>query len=199
VRKRLCVPMMILCLSLCGCGGNKAANEAEALRQPYRDMSGCTMEAEITCGAGTEDLLTFSVRCDCVPTGESTVEILAPESIAGVKAIVDGRTLKVEYAGACLNMGTLSSEKLSPAACLPQLIAALREGWLLEENREELGGVSCRRLCLDQTGENGGKVVSAVWLNEEKGTPVFGEISVEDEIILQARFTGFQFGDILAK
>ena len=37
-------------------------------------------------------------------------------------------------------------------ACLPELMDALREGWLLEESREDWGEVSCVRLTLDRTG-----------------------------------------------
>lgn len=198
MRERICVPMIALCLLLCGCGGTEeTVSPAEAARQPYQDMTGCSMEAEVTCGAGTEEALTFTLRCDYVPGGESTVEVLAPETVAGIRAAVEGETMKLTYEDLCLNVGTLSSQKLSPAVCLPRLMSALRQGWLLEENREELGDVPCLRLCLDQTGDGGEKILSTLWLRQEDGTPLRGEISVEDEIILQARFTAFDFGDIL--
>ena len=73
MRKWICVPMMTLCLLLGSCGG--AGKEEMSLRQAYLDMSGCEMEADVTCGAGTEDALTFSLRCQYVPGKESGVEI----------------------------------------------------------------------------------------------------------------------------
>ena len=43
-----------------------------------------------------------------------------------------------------------------------------------------------------QTGTDGGKIVSTVWLCED-GTPLRGEIGVDGEIILTAEFTDFAF------
>jgi hypothetical protein len=190
--------MMLLCLLPAACGGG-GTDAAEAAREPYQSMDGCSMEAEVTCGVGEEDALTFTLRCDYVPDGECTVEALAPETVAGVKALVDGETLQLTYEDECLNAGTLSSEDVSPAVCLPRLMDALRKGWLLEQNQEDWDGVPCLRLCMDQTGDGGGKLLSTVWLRKDDGTPVHGEISVDNEIILQAEFTSFQFGGILSQ
>ena len=46
VRLAKCVPMMTLCVLLCGCARGEETVTAEQLRQPYMDMSGCRMEAE---------------------------------------------------------------------------------------------------------------------------------------------------------
>ena len=53
------------------------------------------------------------------------------------------------------------------------------------------------RLCLDRTGQ-GEELLFVLWLREEDGLPVLGEIVLEEEIILQARFTNFEFGGILS-
>lgn len=197
MRRGVCVPMMVLCLLLSGCGGGgEAQKQAAAVREPYQTMTGCTMEAEVTCGVGSEDALTFSLRCDYVPEGETDVEVLAPETVAGVKAVISGDDLTIQYGDGCLNAGTLSTEKVSPVDCLPRLISALRSGWLLEQNRETMKDVPCLRLCLDQTTDSG-KILSTVWLRQDDGTPVYGEITVNDEIILRAEFTSFEFCDIL--
>ena len=192
MRKWICVPMMTLCL-LAGCGGKE---ETADLRLPYQEMSGCTMTAAVTCdqeGAEWEAVL----RCDYIPDGESTVEVLEPELIAGVRATFSDEDWRLEYEDTVLNAGSPETEELSPALCLPRLMSALRDGWLLEENDEAWGEIPCRRLALDQTGEDGGKIVSAVWLRLEDGAPLRGEISVDGEIILTAEFTEFEFHDII--
>lgn len=199
MRRWCCVPMIALCLLLSACGAAGGTNKAQAAREPYQEMTNCSMEAAVTCGKETEDLLTFTLKCDYVPDGTSTVEVLAPDTVAGVRATLDGKTMNLVYDDACLNTGTLSSEELSPATCLPVLMNALRNGWLLEENQEDWNEVPCLRLCMDQTGKNGGKIVTTIWLKQDDGTPLYGEIAVNDEIILQAEFTSFQFGDIVEK
>ncbi len=83
------------------------------------------------------------------------------------------------------------------AFTLPRLMSALRDGWLLEENEEDWGEDACMRLTLEQTGAQGGRIVSTLWLRQEDHVPVRGEISVDEKIILQAEFTDFQFGAIL--
>ena len=74
---------------------------------------------------------------------------------------------------------------------------ALRSGWLLEENREDWKEEPCLRLTVDQTGQNGGKILSTLWLREADLAPVRGEISVDGEIILTAEFTDFTFCDTI--
>ena len=200
-RWKTCVPMMALCLLLAGCGAageGEPAGDADALRQTYREMAGCAMTAEVTCG-GAEDVTVFTVRCQYDPAGESTVEVTAPDTVAGIRATVDGETMALVYDGQVFPLGNLSSEDIAPVSCLPRLMDALRDGWLLEENGEKMDGEDCVRLSLDQTGENGGKVVSTLWLRRSDGTPVLGEMAVEDTVILQARFTDFAFGDIIKK
>ena len=195
MRKGFYVPMISLLLLLTSCSG--IGEEAPGnLRSRYQEMSGCGMEAVVSCDqAGLE--WEARLRCDYVPGGESTVEVLEPESIAGVKAVFSDSDWRLVYEDTSLNAGTLSGETLSPALCLPRLMSALREGWLLEENREDWQGISCVRMMLDQSGQQGGKILSTLWLREDDGMPLRGEIAVEGEIILTAEFTDFRFYDTI--
>lgn len=194
MRKFFCyVPMMTLFFLLTACG-EAGKESAETFRTPYQEMAGCTMEATVRCdqeGAEWEALLT----CEYLPDGESTVEVLSPESIAGVRAVFGDADWRLEYEGDSLNAGALSREEISPALCLPRLIHALREGWLLEENEEQWGEIPCLRICLDQSGAQDGKILSTIWLRTDNGTPLRGEIAVDGEIILTAEFTNFSFYD----
>ena len=193
MRRGFCVPMMALLLLLTACaGGGTGEAETVDLRQQYHDMTGCTMEAAVTCGQEGLEWEAL-LRCEYTPDGESTVEVLEPSSIAGVRAVLSGGDWRVEYEDVCLNAGTLSSQEISPAVCLPRLMSALRDGWLLEENREEWNETPCLRLTVDQSGLQDGKIVSTVWLRQEDGTPLRGEIAVDGEVILTADFTSFSF------
>ena len=74
---------------------------------------------------------------------------------------------------------------------------ALRDGWLLEENKETWDDVPCLRITVDQSGAQDGKIVSTVWLRQDDGTPLRGEIAVDGENILTAEFTSFAFCDTI--
>ncbi len=194
-----CVPMITLLLLLAACGGEDGGESRTAdLRDRYHDMAGCAMEATVSCGQ--EGLVwTADLRCEYVPGGESVIEVRAPETIAGVRGVLSETDWRLEYEDASLNAGTLSDEEISPAACLPRLMNALRDGWLLEENEEEWDGIPCLRITVDQTGIKDGKILSTLWLNLEDGTPVRGEIAVDGEIILTADFTSFSFYDTMTE
>ena len=194
MRKGSCVPMMALCLLLMGCGAGEESG-AEALLRPYRERAGCAMTAEVRLSGEDGTVGDFTLRCEYDPEGVTTVEVLAPETAAGVTAELDGEALSLRYQDLCLGAGTVSGEKLSPMECLPELMAAAREGWLLSESRETVGEEPCLRLTLDRTGEEGGKIVSTLSLREGDGTPVYGEIAVEGEVLLKAAFTDFTFGE----
>ena len=186
--------MIALCLLLTACGGGE--EKAADLRDRYHDMAGCTMEADVKCEQNGAEW-TAHLRCDYVPGGESRVEVLSPETIAGVTAVLRDTDWYLEYEGESLNAGVLSGEEISPAACLPRLMNALRDGWLLEENEERWGDTDCLRLTVDQSGVHDGKIVSTVWLRQEDAAPLRGEIAVDGEIILTAEFTDFAFCDTM--
>ena len=194
MRMRSCVPMIALCLLLCGCGGQ--TEEMPDIRAAYQAMSGCEMTAVVTCDqAGLE--WSATLQGTYVPEGESTVEVLEPLELAGVRAVIreDGWTL--EYGDLCLDAGTLTDENVSPATALARIVYALREGWLLEENDEDWDGVPCTRLALEQSGASGGDMVTTVWLRQADGTPLRGEIAVDGETILTVEFTDFTFCDTI--
>lgn len=194
MRKGVFVPMILLpALLLAGCGKERTA---ESIRSRFAEMSGCNMEAAVACDQyGSPWRGVF--RCAYTPDGESVVEVLEPETIAGVRAVFDGGKQSLRFDGQNLDAGALSDEAISPAACLPRMMDALRGGWLLEENPEDWNGVPCRRLALDQSGERVEKVKFVFWLRQEDGTPLRGEISVHGETILTAEFTNFTFYDIM--
>ena len=197
MRKWLCVPMMMaLLLSGCGAGETKETT-ADTLRGLYREMSGCTMEALVRCDQeGLE--WEGSLACQYLPGGESTVEVLAPEEIAGVKAVVREEDWSLAYEGEILNTLPVTEEELSGAVCLPWLMDALREGSLLEEGRESWAEKDCLRLRLDQTGQGEGKIISVLWLDVSDGTPVYGEVALEETTLFTVEFTAFSFCDIMS-
>lgn len=198
MRRWMCVPMIALCVLLTGCGSAEETITAEQLRRPYQTMDGCAMEAKVSC-TQNDAVWEAELRCDYRPGGDCTVEVLLPESIAGVKAIFTGSDWLFEYEDITLNAGALGSEQISPAACLPRLMEALRDGWLLEENEEEWNDIPCLRLTVDQSGSRGGKILSTLWLRPDSGAPLRGEITVDDKIILTAEFTSFEFYDKITK
>ena len=176
--KKCLVWLLAAALLLAGCG-KKTASQAESLRQRYREMQAAHMEAEITCHLETENR-TFTVSCD-------GTTVTGPEDLAGLTASVSGEELTVSYDGAALSAGSLRD--VAPANCLPWLLRAMEEGYLVDAGQETLEGLDCLRLALDTTAP-GGKVLCTVWLGGD-GAPLYAEFSQDSRVVLTARLLSF--------
>ena len=139
VRRWACIPMMTLCLLLTACGGTGGeagdAADADALSEHggLRHGGGGLLHAG---RRGLGGHAPVRLRAG----GETTVEVLAPETIAGVKAVLSDGEVELVYEDQCLNAGNLSGQEVSPMACLPQLMSALRDGWAAGGERGGLAG-----------------------------------------------------------
>ena len=85
MRKWICVPTIILCLLLVSCGEDRQVGFPE-IQYRYQNMSGCKMGAVVVC---EQEHLEWEAQLvyEYVPGGESSVEVVAPETIAGIKAV----------------------------------------------------------------------------------------------------------------
>lgn len=177
------------CLWLCGCA--TTTEDVDPL-EVYTQMIGATMEAEVT-SQGDFLIAEFTLRCDYDPQGQTVVEVLSPASMAGVRGVLTAGEWVLEYEDMVFNVGTLSSQAVSPLACMPLLLEGLNQGWVLEENMETYQEQDCYRVTLDYSDQVLQDITVTAWLSSEDGTPVGGEIAVEGERILQVVFTSFEF------
>ena len=181
--------MMTLCLSLTGCGGETAEKqETEELQMKFQNLSAATVEAELTCHYGDE-VRTYTLRCSYTPE-ESTVEVLAPEDLAGISATLTGEALTLQYDGILLDAGTYSGTEISPMWAVPSMLRAMGQGYPLETGREALGETECLRVTFEMTSSDGGKQYTAVWF-DENGIPLQGEITMEETVVYTAVLTQF--------
>ena len=181
--------MMTLCLSLAGCGGETAEKqETEELQMKFQNLSAATVEAELTCHYGDE-VRTYTLRCSYTPE-ESTVEVLAPEELAGISATLTGEALTLQYDGILLDAGIYSGTEISPMWAVPSMLRAMGQGYPLETGREALGETECLRVTFEMTSSDGGKQYTAVWF-DENGIPLQGEITLEETVVYTAVLTQF--------
>ena len=181
--------MMTLCLSLAGCGGETAEKqETEELQMKFQNLSAATVEAELTCHYGDE-VRTYTLRCSYTPE-ESTVEVLAPEDLAGISATLAGEALTLQYDGILLDAGIYSGTEISPMWAVPSMLRAMGQGYPLETGREALGETECLRVTFEMTSSDGGKQYTAVWF-DENGIPLQGEITLEETVVYTAVLTQF--------
>ena len=94
-----CVPMIALCLLLCGC---KEQAEETDIRAAYREMSGCELTMKVVCGEAQREWAA-TLQCHYAPEGESTVEVTEPLELAGVRAVLREADWSLEKVGQRVN------------------------------------------------------------------------------------------------
>ncbi len=195
-RAKACAQMISLLLLLCSCGNivdgsdeETDKNGAQLLQEEYRLLEHCDMTAKLRCDRETETE-EYTLRCRWNADGVSTVELLEPEELTGIRAEWNGDELTLIYDDVSLAAGTYGAEELSPANCLPLLMDAIRDGYILQKNTEKTDGTECLRLLFDMTGMRGGKVQYAVWFGAGH-VPLKAEVITEEQVIFTVDFTEF--------
>ena len=194
MRKRAFSALMIsLSLLLSGCG-ERSVDTAQRLQERYSAME--TVKATAQVDFTYQDQLRSYTLCCSGGEGKYEVEVLAPEHLAGIRAVFDGEKQSLVFEDLCLDAGTVSREKISPAAVVPQLLEALGSGYIFETCFTERNDAQCLYAGIDTTAQTG-KIVYGVWFSEETLQPLYAEVWVEDKIIFAVEFTEFEFNAIL--
>ena len=184
--KKIWIGVLCLCCLLCGCGSQET--EVQTLQQQYSQVQRSRMDAEITCHLEKENR-SFTVTCEYDRDKGASTTVVEPEELAGIRADSSGEAMSVVYNGMSLAAG--ESVDLSPANCLPWLLRAAAEGYVLDYGEETIDGADCLRVALDTTGESGGKVLCTAWFDRQTLTPCYIEFSRGEQIILTVRMLSF--------
>lgn len=176
--------LMIPLLLLAGCGEREARLEKsfEVFRESVAAAGLVTVRGTLTADFGeTEERYVLDASYDGKQT---TVEIVEPALIAGVKASARWGETSIEYGGVLLGTGALDEEGLSPVAAMPAIFAAMAGGYA------ELlwwdGDLIAARI---YAGEN---ARCTVWLEAESLVPVHAEIASGGRTVVSCDLTGWQ-------
>lgn len=173
--------LLTLLLLLAGCGGGGGGEET----LPLSRLVSAQMEAELVCHL-EEEIRTYTLSCGWTAE-EAQVEVLAPAELEGVAAQWDGESLTLHYQDLVLDAGSLSGTDLGPAAVLPSMAAAIREGYPLERSREDLGEVPCLRVAYE-TEE--GRTLYTIWFTEAN-VPLRCEVERDGALLYEVSVTAF--------
>lgn len=112
-----------LALMLAACGSDETA-ALDALRSELEGAGSVSVSAEVSSNTGGR-LAEYTLRCTR-SDGEVTVEVLAPESLAGVSVSGGTGSGELRYGSLMLEVPL---EGVSPLTALPLTLAAIEDGY----------------------------------------------------------------------
>ncbi len=180
VKRTVLFVLMISLLCLTACGGDGSGERFAAFREETA-AAAVTATAEVSADYG-ETVYNFTLRCTG-GGGEYTVEVLAPESLAGIRAHIARDSSRLEFEDIILDTGDLTSDGLTPVSALPTVLAAAAEGHV--EHLWEADGFLAAEIYLSDTD------TLTLWL-DSADRPAAAEIVSDGVMVLSCRFTGWE-------
>lgn len=186
--RRCLLPALMISLLLSGCGS--AAGIQRKITEQNQKLAAAealSFTVDVTANLDQE-VFDCTLACQAGPE-EITVELLAPESLAGVRARVGVDGVSLEYGEMSLGVGTAGLESVTPVSVPPLLVQALRSGFLQRCWSERDGE---RELLVSQIYVNDDADLT-LWYDGETLLPVHGEFSREGELLLRCEIRDFSY------
>ena len=116
------------------------------------------------------------------------MELTAPESVAGIRALVEADGTKIEYEALSLGVGG-AAETPAPVTAIPLLIRALRSGSTLRAWTEHEGSRTLFVRELFVTDD----CTLTVWLDGTSLLPIHAEFARHGETVLRCEIREFTY------
>jgi hypothetical protein len=179
--------LMIPLLLLAGCEEREAGLEKEftEFRADVNDADCITVRGTLTADAG--DSVERYVLDASYDGKQTTVEIVEPALVAGVKATARWGETEIEYGNVLLGAGALDADGLTPVSAMPAIFAAMAGGYTELLWRE--GDLIAARMYAGESSR------CTVWLTADTLTPVHAEIASDGRTVISCDLTDWQIAD----
>ena len=184
--RRLWAALMITAIFLCGCDSeDRMQQRLDERRQEIADSEYVSFRANVSAEL-TESV--FDCALDVERSGgETVIEVIQPEIVAGIKARVSHDGAFLEYEDMVLVIGDAVLGELSPMAAMPLVLDALGKGyadmmWTETQGQTELIAMQC------YVSEN---EYMRIWFEAENLTPVNAELVSGGKVVVKCRIEDF--------
>lgn len=180
--------LMITLTVLCGCSRSEKYEEAfSSWRQNCLSINEHEIEAVVT-ASDDKKICEYTILYNLNKDGE-TVEVLAPEMIAKVKAHVDEKDeARLSYDGVVLDTGSVLSKNLSPLMALPVFMDIVKEGHI--ENAWKEKKDDSEYIAADMEMPDG--TIMTLWLSADEMAPAYAEVRNRDRVEIKIDIKNFK-------
>ncbi|MDR3207888.1 MAG: hypothetical protein LBT60_06095 [Oscillospiraceae bacterium] len=184
--------MLPFCLLWASCHRQETVTATNDVAALYAALESATTQATLSADFG-DRVIEFTLRYDFVRDGVSTVEILAPEEVRGIKATIEAGRTELIYDGLILETGSLPGTGLTPADALPAMFRAWGSGYAASTGRETLDGEACLHVVYKST-VGGVEIEQNAWFAADTFKPLKAETMAGGRRVIACVFDTFTFG-----
>lgn len=171
---------------LCGCmSSNSNVDRALELRQQILNANTCEFDAIITADY-TDEIYTFSLRCNVDSAGVMKFEVIEPESISGISGTISSTQQSLTFDNTVLAFAPMADGYITPVYAPWVFINSLRCGYI-NACTELKDGLIIR---IDDSYHDNPLQVDIHLNNEE--IPVFAEILWQGRRVLTLAIEDFK-------
>lgn len=177
IRQAKLLVLMICLVFLSACGAKGITEEEfNSWREGFITAQDHEITADVTFSSG-DKVCIYTLKYGKSADSE-TIEVLAPEQIAEIKANITGEDSEVLYDGAVLETGTDVLNGLSPMTSLPTFMDFLKDGHVESIGKEIDEGVEL--IVTDLELADGSKMT--LWQSKSDMTAVAAAIRSSDKV-----------------
>jgi outer membrane lipoprotein-sorting protein len=180
------------CLSLASCARRETLTATDDIADYYAKLESASTQATVTADFG-DRVIDFTLRYDYLRDGVSTVEILSPEEVRGIKATIEAGRTELTYDGLILETGPLPGTGLTPADALHAMLRVWGSGYAASTGPETLDGVSCIHVTYKST-VSGVDIQQDAWFDSDTFKPLRAETLAGGRRVITCVFDTFNFG-----
>lgn len=176
--RKICLFILLLCC-LTGCRGEEV--DTGAISDYYAGLEYLTVEAAITASSGVQ--VTYEILFTRTEEGDR-VEILSPESLAGIRARILSDKAEIEYDGMAVETLLPGISGYVPADAVTGAVADLARGVPESYGYDELDGA--RTVLVTYVEEiEGMQARKMLWLDPVSCSLLRGEFYLDEQMIME--------------
>lgn len=179
--------LCVQCISLSGC--RTSLDVSKAVAEKYQMSIQATVQISAIAGVSCD----YKLEC-MTDANASTIEIIQPDSLAGIKATIESTSCRIQYEDIMIDSLMLPVPGMTPVDCFDQTIYSLRQEIPTQYSYEKRNETEC--LCLTYESEESGYVlIRTVWLNEDTMELLEGEYYLDGVLIMRMEVEEIIFTD----
>lgn len=176
--------LLCLSLSLSACGGKTAEKRYLRFTEELAQKETLSFTAQLRCEYEDRSL-PFTLRYEENGEGVS-ITVLEPALIKGIRAQLAEGESRLHYEGVALDTGPLDAFGLCPMSALPEMMEALRRGYV-DSVWEENGSYVAKLIPKDQKSVQ-------IYLDKYTLCPVYAELISDGQVRVFARIGDWTYG-----